>query len=121
MKRRQGNITKRGEGRWQLKFDARRENGVRFTRYATVKGSYQDAQAELRKLLTSADDGTLVDPSSQTLAEYLRAWLRSTHEQSPKTLERYDELAERQVIPHLGAHKLQKLRPEHVQAWHGAL
>ena len=44
MKRRQGNITKRGKNSWQLKFDARRENGLRFTRYATVKGSYRDAQ-----------------------------------------------------------------------------
>ena len=41
--------------------------------------------------------------------------------QSPKTLERYGELAERQIIPHLGAHKLQHLKPEHVQQWHGTL
>jgi integrase len=121
MKRRQGNITKRGEGRWQLKFDARRENVVRFTRYATVKGTYKDAQAKLRELLNSADDDTLPDPCSQTLAEYLRAWLQSTHTQSPKTIERYGQIAEKQIIPHLGAHKLQKLKPEHVQAWHGAL
>jgi len=40
-----GNITKRGTNSWQLKFDARRENGKRFTRYATVKGSYQDDAA----------------------------------------------------------------------------
>ena len=40
---------------------------------------------------------------------------------SPKTLERYDELATRQVAPHLGALKLQKLRPEHVEQWHGPL
>jgi integrase len=55
------------------------------------------------------------------VAEYLRSWLRSAHEQSPKTLERYGELAERQIIPHLGRYPLQKLKPEHVQEWHSTL
>ena len=40
---------------------------------------------------------------------------------SPKTLERYIELAERQIIPHLGDVKLQKLRPERIEQWHTAL
>ena len=82
---------------------------------------YQDAQKELTKLLGEADAGTLPDPTNATVAEYVRQWLDSTHEQSPKTLERYTELANRQIIPHLGAHKLQKLVPEHVRQWHGTL
>jgi integrase len=36
-------------------------------------------------------------------------------------MERYGELAANQIKPHLGAHKLQRLKPEHVQQWHGAL
>ena len=36
-------------------------------------------------------------------------------------MERYGELAEKQIVPHLGALKLQKLRPEHVEQWHGTL
>lgn len=40
---------------------------------------------------------------------------------SLKTRERYGELAERQIIPHLGGTKLQRLMPEHLQQWHGAL
>jgi integrase len=55
------------------------------------------------------------------VGDYLRSWLDSAHEQSPKTLERYRELAERQIIPHLGATKLQKLRPEAMRQWHSAL
>src|SRR6516225_8995370 len=65
-----------------------------FTRYATVKGSYQDAQKELTRLLNTADSGTLPDPSTATVGGYLTAWLDSAREQSPKTLERYRELAE---------------------------
>ena len=56
-----------------------------------------------------------------TICEYLHAWLNSTREQSPKTLERYRELADRQIMPHLGSVKLQKLRPEHIEEWHGKL
>ena len=56
-----------------------------------------------------------------TLAEYLQAFFAAPAKVSPKTLERYRELAERQIIPHLGALKLQKLRPEHIEQWHGTL
>lgn len=116
-----GNITRRGKSSWQLKFDVGTIDGKRHTRYATVRGTYKDAQRKLTELLNAADTGTLPDPCDVTLAEYLRTWLKSAHEQSPKTLERYGELAERQIIPHLGAIKLQKLKPEHVQAWHSEL
>jgi len=116
-----GNITRRGKNSWQLKFDVPAMDGKRQQRYATVRGSYQDAQRELTRLLSAADSGTLPDPSNATVAEYLRSWLSSAHEQSPKTLERYHELAERQVIPHLGGIKLQKLKPETIRQWHTTL
>lgn len=116
-----GNITKRGKNSWQLKFDVPAINGKRQQRYATVKGTYKDAQKELTRLLGAADEGTLPDPSTATLTEYLRAWLDGRLDLSPKTLERYRELSERQIIPHLGATKLQKLKPEQVQQWHGSL
>ena len=116
-----GNITRRGKNSWQIKFDAPAVDGKRQQRYASVRGTYKDAQKELTKLLNAADEGTLPDPSSATLAEYLRAWLNGPLGLSPKTLERYRELGERQIIPHLGASKLQKLKPEHMQQWHGRL
>jgi len=116
-----GNITKRGRNSWQLKIALGVINGKRKTRYASVRGTYKDAQKELTRLTHAADIGSLPDPSAMTIGEYLHAWLSSTLTQSPKTLERYGELAERQIIPHLGAIKLQKLRPEHVEQWHATL
>ena len=121
MSRKRGNILKRGNSSWQLKFDVPSVEGKRQQRYVTVRGTRQDAQKELTRLLAAADSGTLPDPSNATVGEYIEAWLASAHEQSPKTLERYGELAKRQIIPHLGTHKLQKLKPEHVQQWHGTL
>jgi hypothetical protein len=63
----------------------------------------------------------VADPSRVTVAEYLREWLDAGDGLSPKTLERYRELVERQIIPHLGAVPLQKLRAAQVAAWHTAL
>ena len=116
-----GSITKRGKNSWQIKYDLPRDHGVRRQRYATVTGTYKDAQRALTRLLGTVDAGTHVDPSQMTLAEYLQAFFAVPAKVSLKTLERYLELAEKQIVPHLGALKLQKLRPEHVDQWHGTL
>jgi hypothetical protein len=116
-----GSIRKRGVNSWEIKIELERINGKRHRRFVTVKGTYRDAQKELTRLLSSADDGTLPDPTRMTVGQYLRAYLDSALSLSPKTLERYHELAERQVIPHLGEIKLQKVRPEQIEQWHAAL
>jgi integrase len=128
-----GSIRRRGKASWELKFDvpSASENGGRKTRYVTVRGKRQDAQRELTRLLGQADAGTLVEPSKITVAQYLRAWLGgpagaetalpSPAGLTPKTAERYRELAEGQIIPHLGAITLQKLRPAKVAEWHAEI
>jgi integrase len=121
MSRKRGNITKRGRNSWQVKFNVPSADGKRQQRNITVKGNFQDAQKELTRLLNAADTGTLPRPSAVTVAQYLDTWFAGAHERSPKTLERYRELAEHQIKPHIGGHVLQKLTPEHVQRWHGEL
>jgi hypothetical protein len=49
--------------------------GRRRTRYVTVKGTKKAAQIELIRLLSEVENGTIVEPSKVTLAEYLRGWL----------------------------------------------
>jgi len=56
-----------------------------------------------------------------TVTQHLRAWLDLAPGLSPKTAERYRQLAEQQIIPHLGGLALQKLKPAHIQNWHGEL
>ncbi len=118
-----GNITRRGKTSWRLKFDTDPDpvTGERQTRFVTVRGKRQDAERELTRLLGDADKGALVDPSSITVAEYLRSWLDGAHGLAGKTAERYRQLAEQQIIPHLGHWALQKLRPVHVSEWHSKL
>jgi hypothetical protein len=109
-----GNITRRGAHSWRLKFEAGERDlvtGKRQTRYLTVRGTKKDAQRELIRRLAEVEHGTEVDPSKLTVAEYMRNWLDNAIDLSAKTLERYQQLANRQIIPHLGATVLQKLRP----------
>jgi integrase len=119
-----GNITRRGKESWRLKYEAGPRDSVtgkRQTRVVTVRGSRRDAQRELTKLLAAVDNGTAVDPSKITVAEYLRDWLVKSPELSPKTRERYEQLVEQQIIPHLGLTALQRLRPAQIADWHQTL
>lgn len=120
-----GNVTRRGKHSWRLKFDVGRDpvTGKRQIRYATVKGTKRGAQAELTRLLAAHDAGTLVQPTKVTIAEYLRSWIGTaeTLALAPKTAERYRQLIEGQIVPHLGAHALQKLKAAHVAMWHATL
>ena len=115
-----GNITRRGKASWRIKFDDPIGNERR-TRYVTVRGTRKHPERELARLLSEADRGSLVEPSKLNLSDYLREWLDDAHELTPKTAERYRQLAQQQIMPHLGAIPLQKLKPAHVQQWHGTL
>ena len=118
-----GNITRRGKSSWRLKFNSEADaiTGKRRTRYVTVRGKRQEAERELARLLNEMNNGTLIEPSKLTVAEHIRAWLESANGLSPKTAERYRQLTEQQIIPHLGNVPLQKLRPAQVAAWHSTI
>ena len=66
-----GNITRRGAHSWRLKYEAGERDpltGRRQTRYATVRGTKREAQAELIRLLATVEAGTAVAPDRTTLA-----------------------------------------------------
>jgi integrase len=112
---------KNGKGHsWLIKYDATPcpVTGKRRQRYKTVKGSKKDAERELRSLLSKEDNGTAVDPTKETVAEWLRRWLTDyapMNCSSGATLERYGQLIEMHIIPSFGSVVLQKLRSGAVQ------
>jgi integrase len=110
-----GHIRRQGKGSWELKYDLAFDpvTGRRQTRYATFRGVKREAEAELTRLLNQVDDGSHVEPSKETLADFAEYWLTAVapiKAKSAKTLERYRELIDGHIIPHLGATRLQKLR-----------
>jgi integrase len=141
-----GVITRRGENSWRLKFDLGRDgDGRRRTRYVTVYGSEEDAEharhlwqrevkaaakerrevadplpEAMRRKPKVAGPAPLSDLESRTVAEHVRAWLDGA-DVSPKTKERYRQLVEQQLVPHLGAIPLRKLHLADVKGWHATL
>jgi integrase len=121
-----GHIRRRGARSWELKFDLGTDpaTGKRITRYHSFKGTKREAEAELIRLKAAADRGEYVEPSKLTVAEYVRArvgqWEASGSIGSA-TAERYHDLVANQIVPHLGAKLLQKVRPFDIEAWHATL
>lgn len=120
-----GHIQQRGKDLWRLKFDAGRDNGgKRKIQYVTFRGTKREAQVKLAELIASVAGHTFVEPSKITVAEFVRdritQW-EAAGKISARTAARYRELAENQIVPHLGSKTLQKLRPLDIEDWHTAL
>ena len=71
----------------------------------------REAEAELSRWLRNVDEGSNVERSAATVAQYARHWLKTIApaKTAPKTRERYAELIERHIVPQLGRAALQKL------------
>ena len=111
---------KGGGQSWLVKYDIAPDptTGQRRTRCKTVRGSKKEAESVRRKLLEAVKEGTHVDTSKKAFAEYARHWLDNiaATKVSAKTLERYREIVETNIIPVIGETRLQKLTTAHVES-----
>ena len=120
-----GHVRRRGERSWELKFDVGSDpaTGRRKTRFASFKGTKADAQKELIRLIAAEQSGNGVDPSRETVAQFLERWQRDwvAGNVGRKTAERWAELTRIHVVPNLGAKLIQKLRPVHLSELYSKL
>jgi integrase len=120
-----GHVRRRGAQTWELKFDVGTDplSGKRLTKYHSFKGTKREAETELRRLLGAADNGEYVDPSKETLGEFLDRWERdwASVNVGPKTLERYAELLRLHVRPHMGRVRIQKLQSQNLEGLYAKL
>jgi integrase len=116
-----GSIKKRGTNSWRLTFDLERDHtGKRRQKTFTVRGTKKEAEAALSKKLAEVENGGFVDPGNIKLSEYLGRWLQHVETKtSAKTHERYSEIVQLAITPALGAIKIAKLTPMHIQAFYG--
>lgn len=119
-----GHLEKRSEKSWTIVIDLGRDplnKNKRKRIYKAFRGTEQEAQKELIRLLAEVDQGTFVEPTKLTFAEYLQHWLDNYARLNvaPKTYLRYEEIIKNNIIPELGAIKLNKLRPLHIQSFPG--
>lgn len=127
-----GSIVRRRDGRLQVSLtwpDGRRvyrqiaalpETADPKARRKEERAQFERAEAALRELVAAREAD--LEPSTQTLAAYLRSWLRGLRDARnarirPRTLEFYSMIVESHIIPALGGHRLGRLSERHVQAW----
>jgi integrase len=121
----QGHIRQRGQRSWELKFDLGRDpvTGKRLSRYVNFKGTKREAQAELNRLLNSRNEGTYLDPTKMTVAEYLEHWLPVDIDRrvAAKTAARHRGIVRHNIIPRIGKIPLRKLTAVHIEAFEADL
>ncbi|HZL59172.1 MAG TPA: site-specific integrase [Stellaceae bacterium] len=114
-----GNITRRGDRSWRLKFESGERNngtGKRQTKFVTVRGTRRDAERELTRILNAIETGAFVEPSKMTVEKYLETWLDHAKQRvSAKTFSRYEEIVKKHLSVGLGSHCLTKLTPLAIQ------
>lgn len=117
-----GGITRRADGRLQVSITLTTGRRIYRTipRLTDPKRQRELAERARRELVTMRE--AELDPAGQTLADYLRSWLRSMADARnarirPNTLIGYTTIAELHLIPVLGDHRLESLRERHVQSW----
>src|SRR3954465_10026851 len=79
--------------------------------------------ARVRELERKRDSGTISAVSTPTVAEWLEQWLTTIAPRRvrQRTLESYESAVRRHLIPGLGRHRLDRLRPEHLDQLYTAL
>jgi len=117
-----GGITKRADGRLQVSITLAGGRRLYRTipRLTDPKRQRELAERTRRELVAMRE--AELDPAGQTVADYLRSWLRSmtsaTHaRQRPNTIAHYRNAVELHIIPVLGDLRLERLSERHIQAW----
>lgn len=117
----EGSVYQReSDGRWIGVVDLGWVGGKR-VRKTVSAATLQELRPKFRRLKTQVEAGVLTDDS--TVAQWLTHWLEeiAPGRVRPRTLQGYQGYVRTWLIPHLGKHRLDRLKPEHVRALHRAM
>lgn len=113
-----GHIRERGKGNWYAVIDVRDGvTGKRKRKWHSLPNSKgkRDAQNECAAIIAKLASGEYVEPSKTTVAQFMERWLDQIQTQvSPRSFERYAEIARKNIIPALGQLYLKRLHPENI-------
>jgi integrase len=120
-----GHIRERSPGHWAIVIDVRDpQTGQRKRKWHSFKGTKREAQVKKSELIAALSQGSYVERSKVTVAEFVRArvdqW-EAAGDISARTALRYRQLVESQITPHLGTKTLQKLSRLDIEGWHTTL
>jgi integrase len=108
-----GSIRERSPGHFAIILDQRdAATGKRKRKWHSFTGTKRQAQIECARLISETNGGTYVEPSKITVLQFFDRWLRHIKPNvSPRTHERYGQIALKNIAPLLGAKTLLKLKP----------
>src|SRR5438105_4896353 len=111
----EGSIYQRKDGRWAASISL--EGRKRKTFYGKTR---REVQEQLKTALHQQHRGTLVTEPHQKVEQFLIHWLEDVHKYTvrPRTYERYEAMIRLHLVPGLGHYQLQKLSPQHLQAFY---
>jgi integrase len=108
-----GHIRERSPGRYAIIIDTRDPvTGKRKRKWHKFKGTKREAQVESARLISDYHSGGIIEPSKITVAVFLDRWLDHIKPQvSPRSHERYAEIARKNIAPLIGGVIVSKLKP----------
>lgn len=118
-----GHIRERSPGKWAIVLDVGEidpKTGKKKRKWHSFAGTKRQAQAECARLITEITTGRYVEPTKQTVSEYLTEWLGFVKPSvSAKTHERYSEICDKSLGPLIGDVVLAKLKTDRIDAAFG--
>jgi integrase len=110
-----GCLPNRNDGRWCASITL--ENRKRKSFYGKTR---KEVQEKLRIALNEQKQGILSTGPQQTIKQFLEQWLEEVHKSSIRigTYRGYRGYLDKHILPALGRIPIQKLTPQHVQAFY---
>jgi hypothetical protein len=92
-----GHIRRRSPGRFAIVLEIRdAATGTRRRKWRSFAGTKREAQIECARLISEINNGTYLEPTKTTLAQFFEQWLANIKGNiSPRTHERYEEIAKK--------------------------
>jgi integrase len=119
-----GSIYKGTDGYWHGRVTMGVQDNGRPDRRHVMSKDEATVRRQVRKLETARDNGEVRKPGRVwTVGQWLTHWLENivTPSVRPKTTARYRTDVKEYLIPGLGAHRITKLSPEHVEKFYAKL
>lgn len=106
-----GSVVKKGDRYYvKIELDADPETGRRRQKWHSGYRTKREAERARVDLLSKVDRGEYVEPSQQTLAEFLEEWLRAIEPTlRPSTFDSYSRNVRNHISAHIGSVRLTKV------------
>lgn len=119
-----GTIRKRTDGRWEARFTTGFDPVTGKQVQKSIYGKTQkEARERLSQIIAELDAGTYLEPSKETVGQWLDAWLETyvTYSVKPYTVDSYRRVCANYLSPALGRIPLSTLTAPQIQKFYNSL